>query len=69
MPRPVTIEDVQEALTELVADGVIRVVEPCVVSVPASWRDLLPASAFAPIEPVYRLTDKGLQMLPPGEST
>lgn len=39
---PATRDDVQAALDEMVAAGLIQVVPVCRVSVPDAWRELLP---------------------------
>lgn len=62
MFRKVTLEDVQEAVDQLVAEGYAKVVQPCTVVVPASWKQMLPKSAFVPIEPMYQTTNRAVLM-------
>lgn len=65
MTQQVTRSEVREALDQLVVEGVLEVVLPCLVVVPESWRELLPSGAFDKPEPVYRLTVDGKSLAQP----
>lgn len=53
--REVTLEELQQAVDQLVAKGRLEIVKHCLVSVPESWKDLLPSSEFGPVKPLYQI--------------